>query len=209
MKTIAILNYGIGNIRSVSNALTALGAAPDITRDPARIAGADGVILPGVGAFPAGMELLQSHGLVPEIHKYVAGGKPFLGICLGMQLLFDRGTEFGDTAGLGLVPGVVDKIGVQPGEGRLPHIAWTTIARNPDVPDVMFAGLNHAQCRFYFVHSFTARDVPGQFVTGSTFYLDHPVTAAVQRGNVWGTQFHPEKSGPSGLKLLTNFIDRC
>lgn len=209
MKTIAILDYGIGNIRSVSNALTALGAAPDITNDQARIEAADGVILPGVGAFPAGMELLRQHGLVPEIHKYVATGRPFLGICLGMQLLFVRGTEFGDTAGLNLIPGVVDRIPVQPGDGRLPHIAWTTIHRNQDMPDAMFAGLDDVQCRFYFVHSFAARDVPDAFVAGSADYLGHPVIAAVQRGNVWGTQFHPEKSGPSGLRLLTNFIGQC
>ncbi len=209
MTTIAILDYGIGNIRSVSNALAALGASSEITRDPARIAAADGVILPGVGAFPAGMELLHQTGLVPEIHKYVQTGKPFLGICLGMQLLFDRGTEFGDTKGLGLIPGVVDRIPVAPGQGRLPHIAWTQVARNSAVPDVMFEGLDDAACRFYFVHSYTARDVPAAFVTGSVAYLGHPVTASVQRGNVWGTQFHPEKSGPSGLKLLTNFIGQC
>jgi glutamine amidotransferase len=209
MTTIAILDYGIGNIRSVSNALAALGASSEITRDPARIAAADGVILPGVGAFPAGMELLHQTGLVPEIHKYVQIGKPFLGVCLGMQLLFDRGTEFGDTKGLGLIPGVVDRIPVAPGQGRLPHIAWTQVARNSAVPDVMFAGLDDAACCFYFVHSYTARDVPSAFITGSVAYLGHPVTASVQRGNVWGTQFHPEKSGPSGLKLLTNFISQC
>lgn len=209
MTTIAILDYGIGNIRSVSNALTAIGASSEITRDPARIAAADGLILPGVGAFPAGMELLNRHGLVDQIHAYVRTGKPFLGICLGMQMLFDRGTEFGDTPGLGLIPGTVDRIPVAPGGGRLPHIAWTQITRNPALPDVMFADLEDAACRFYFVHSYTARDVPTEFVTGSVAYLGHPVTASVQRGNVWGTQFHPEKSGPSGLKLLTNFIGRC
>ncbi len=209
MKTICILDYGIGNIRSVSNALTNLGAKPDITRDPARIAAADGIILPGVGAFPSGMELLHQHGLVAEIHRYVQTGKPFLGICLGMQLLFDKGTEFGTTDGLSLVPGIVDRIPVQPGEGRLPHIAWSRIARNSAVPDVMFAGLSDEQCRFYFVHSFTARDVPREFVTGALDYLGHQVIAAVQRGNVWGTQFHPEKSGPSGLAVLTNFIGQC
>lgn len=209
MKTIAILDYGIGNIRSVSNALTALGASPEITREPARIAAADGVILPGVGAFPAGMELLQQHGLVPLIHDHVATGKPFLGICLGMQLLFDKGTEYAQTDGLGLIPGTVDHIGVTPQEGRLPHIAWTRVTRNETVPDVMFAGLSDEQRRFYFVHSFTARGVPREYVTGSVDYLGHPVTASVQRGNVWGTQFHPEKSGPSGLALLSNFIGQC
>lgn len=209
MKTIAILDYGIGNIRSVSNALTALGAAPEVTNDPARIAAADGVILPGVGAFPAGMDLLRQHDLLPQIQAYVKTGRPFLGICLGMQLLFDKGLEYGETDGLGLIPGVVERIPVAPGEGRLPHIAWTTITRNPALPDDMFQGLTDAECRFYFVHSYTARAVPDTYVTGEIAYLGHPVTASVQRGNVWGTQFHPEKSGPSGLKLLTNFISRC
>lgn len=209
MKNICILDYGIGNIRSVSNALTALGAAPEITRDPARIAAADGVILPGVGAFPAGMELLHQHGLVQLIQSHVATGKPFLGICLGMQLLFDKGTEYSLTEGLGLIPGTVDHIGVTPQEGRLPHIAWTQVTRNEAVPDSMFVGLTDETRRFYFVHSFAARDVPDAFVTGRVSYLGHPVTASVQRGNVWGTQFHPEKSGPSGLALLTNFIGQC
>jgi glutamine amidotransferase len=209
MKSIAILDYGIGNIRSVSNALAAVGATSEITRDPMRIAAAGGVILPGVGAFPAGMELLHQTGLVPEIHKYAQTGKPFLGICLGMQLLFDKGTEFGETEGLGLIPGLVDRIPVGSGEGRLPHIAWTKIRLNAAVQDVMFAGLSDEARRFYFVHSFTARDVPGEFVTSSVSYLGHPVIASVQRANVWGTQFHPEKSGPSGLAVLQNFISQC
>jgi glutamine amidotransferase len=209
MKSIAILDYGIGNIRSVSNALAALGTTSEITHDPARISVADGIILPGVGAFPAGMELLHQTGLVPEIHKYVQTGKPFLGICLGMQLLFDKGMEFGDTEGLGLIPGLVDRIPVAPGEGRLPHIAWTKIVRNPTPPGVMFAGLGDDACRFYFVHSFTAKNVPDEFVTSSVSYLGHPVIASVRRGNVWGTQFHPEKSGPNGLAVLSNFISQC
>jgi glutamine amidotransferase len=209
MKTICILDYGIGNIRSVSNAMRQVGANAEISRDPERIAAADGVILPGVGAFPSGMELLQQHGLVAEIHKYVETGRPFLGICLGMQLLFEKGTEYGETDGLALIPGTVDRIPVAPGEGRLPHIAWTEVTRNNALPDMMFAGLSDAQCRFYFVHSYTAGNVPPIFVTAALSYLGHPVIASVQRGNVWGTQFHPEKSGPKGLKLLTNFIGQC
>jgi imidazole glycerol-phosphate synthase subunit HisH len=209
MKTICLLDYGVGNIRSVSNALVALGAKSEITRDPARIAAGDGMILPGVGAFPSGMELLHQHGLMAEIRKYVQTGKPFLGICLGMQMLFDKGTEFGPNDGLSLVPGIVDRIPVRPEEGRLPHIAWSRVVRNPGVPDVMFAGLSDECCRFYFVHSFAARDVPREFVTGTVDYLGHQVIAAVQRGNVWGTQFHPEKSGSSGLRVLTNFIGQC
>lgn len=209
MTTIAILDYGIGNIRSVSNALAALGTTSKISRNPEIISAADGVILPGVGAFPAGMDLLNQAGLIPEIHRYVQTGKPFLGICLGMQLLFDRGTEYADTKGLGLIPGVVDRISIAPGEGRLPHIAWTTVNRNRSVPDQAFAGLDDAACRFYFVHSYTAQNVPSEFITGSASYMGHPVTASVQRGNIWGTQFHPEKSGPSGLRLLANFIGQC
>jgi glutamine amidotransferase len=209
MKSVAILDYGIGNVRSVSNALLEVGAKPEITRDPAQIAAADGVILPGVGAFPAGMELLHRHGLVPEIHRYVSTGRPFLGICLGMQLLFDRGLEFGTTVGLGLITGKVDRIPVTAKQARLPHIAWSTVTRNAGIPDMMFSGLGDAQCRFYFVHSYSAQEVSAQFVTGSVQYAGCSVTAAVQRANIWGTQFHPEKSGPSGLRLLSNFVNRC
>ena len=140
----------LGNIRSVSNALTALGATPDITRDPARIAAADGMILPGVGAFPSGMELLHQHGLVTEIHKYVQTGKPFLGICLGMQLLFDKGTEFGTDGRT--EPGAGRSWHPHSGSNRgsLPHIAWKAGLRcNNAVPDAMFAGLNDEAGRFY------------------------------------------------------------
>jgi glutamine amidotransferase len=207
MKTICILDYGLGNIRSVNNALKAIGADAILTRDPEQIASSDGMIIPGVGAFPSGMDLLHQHGLVGEIQKYVTSGRPVLGICLGMQLLFDKGTEFGLTDGLALIPGIVDLIPMKSEEGRLPHIAWTQIERNPAVADVMFAGLTDEQCRFYFVHSYTAKDVPSQFVTGAVSYHGHEIIASVQRDNVWGTQFHPEKSGPCGLHVLDNFIN--
>ena len=209
MKTICVLDYGLGNIRSVSNALAAVGATVDISRASPHIMGASGLIIPGVGSFPSGMGLLDRHELIATIRKYVSSGRPVLGICLGMQFLFDRSTEFGVTDGLELIPGTIDRIPVQPGEGRLPHIAWRQIERNPTVPSVMFEGLTDQQCRFYFVHSYTASAVPSEFVTGTVSYLGHEIIASVQRNNVWGTQFHPEKSGPSGLHLLRNFIGQC
>lgn len=209
MKRIAVLDYGIGNVRSVRNALVAVGAAVEVTRDGDTIARSDGLILPGVGSFPAGMALLSRHALLPVLDGHIRSEKPLLGICLGMQLLFDQGSEFGVTDGLGVIPGTVDRLPVAPSEGRLPHIAWTTIHRHQPDQDPMFRGLDEAGCRFYFVHSYTAMKVPAGLVTGTAEYLGHPVTASVRRGNVWGTQFHPEKSGPNGLKVLANFVACC
>lgn len=207
MKKIVVLNYGLGNVRSVGNAISAIGANADVSRDEHSIMQADGLIIPGVGAFPQGMANLIESGLVEVIRKYIDSGRPVLGICLGMQLLFDKGTEFVPTDGLGLISGSVDIIPVSPEVGRLPHIAWSAICPTEQGRQKMFAGLTDSEMRFYFVHSYAATGVKPDNISATVSYLGNNIVAAVQSGNVWGTQFHPEKSGPSGLHLLKNFIN--
>lgn len=209
MKKIVVLNYGLGNVRSVSNALRAIGAEAEVTCDEHAIAQADGLIIPGVGAFPHGMANLTESGLIEVIHKYIDSGRPVLGICLGMQLLFERGTEYQMTQGLSLISGSVEIIPVKPEEGRLPHIAWSTIKPTETGHQTMFAGMSDKEMRFYFVHSYAATRVQAQDLSATVDYMGHEIVAAVQKKNVWGTQFHPEKSGPSGLRVLRNFISNA
>ena len=207
MKTIAILDYGIGNRRSVSSAVSILGARPSLVKDRRELEKSDGLIIPGVGAFPQCMAALEAADLPKLVKDYIRLGRPVLGICVGMQMLFDRGTEYGLTDGLGIIPGQVDRLAVDLAAGRLPHIAWTQIERQPQERS-MFAGIP-ASARFYFVHSFAPVDVPAEFVSAMATYRGLSFVAAVQKENVWGTQFHPEKSGPRGLELLANFVNRC
>lgn len=209
MKKIAILNYGLGNVRSVGNALRQIGANADVSHDEHSIMQADALIIPGVGAFPHGMANLIELGLVGVIRKYIDSGRPVMGICLGMQLLFDKGTEFVRTDGLGLLVGSIDIIPASPEVGRLPHIAWSTISPTEQGRQKMFAGLTDSEIRFYFVHSYAATGVKPDNINATVSYAGKKIVAAVQSGNIWGTQFHPEKSGPSGLHLLKNFINNC
>ena len=206
MKKIVVLNYGLGNVRSVSNALRAIGAAPEVSCDESTIKYADGLIIPGVGAYPQGMANLFESGLIPMIRNFIDSGRPVLGICLGMQLLFDKGIEHEFTDGLGLIPGVVDLIPVPPEEGRLPHIAWSTVTSTEIGRQSIFAGMSDNEMRFYFVHSYAATGVKPENLSATVKYLGRDIVAAVQQENIWGTQFHPEKSGPSGLRVLQNFM---
>jgi glutamine amidotransferase len=209
MKKIVVLGYGLGNVRSVGNALRAIGTNTDVSHDEHTVMQADGLVIPGVGAFPQGMANLVESGLIGVIRKYIDSGRPVLGICLGMQLLFDKGTEFVQTEGLGLITGSVDIIPVAPGKGRLPHIAWSKICPTAQGVQKMFAGLSDSEMRFYFVHSYAATGVSPEKLSATVSYLGNEIVAAVQSGNVWGTQFHPEKSGSSGLQLLKNFVNNC
>lgn len=208
-KNIAVLDYGLGNVRSVSNALNSLGAKAQITNEKNVIFESNGLIIPGVGAFPHAMANLFEYGLIDIIQSYIQFNKPVLGICLGMQLLFDEGYEFEKTAGLGLITGEIKKIPILPTEGRLPHISWSQISPSDFAKQTMFSGLSLNEMRFYFVHSYAATNVSNEHLSATTKYLNKNIVAAVQRDNIWGTQFHPEKSGPSGLKLIKNFIDKC
>ncbi len=193
----AIVDYGAGNLKSVVNAMDYLGLKALITSETRDLELADAIILPGVGAFPKAWERLQTAGFDREV-KLQAEKKPVLGICLGMQFLFDESTEITPTPGLGLVPGRVDWIKT---EYKLPHIGWNTLSFPRQSP--IFKGLEQGSA-VYFVHSYAAQLAREEDLLAVTDY-GGAVTAAVGRGNVFGCQFHPEKSGDVGLAILRNF----
>lgn len=193
----AILDYGVGNLKSVTNAMRYLGFDTRITSDPAELERADAIILPGVGAFPDGAEKLRVPGLDKTLLTQ-AEKKPILGICLGMQLLFDRGEEIRPCAGLGLVHGSVRRLET---DRKLPHIGWNSLAFQNHSP--LFRGLDDG-VYVYFVHTFCGVADRESDVIARTEY-GPSVVAAVSCGNVYGCQFHPEKSGETGLVILKNF----
>ncbi len=198
MGPIAIVDYGVGNLRSIANALAYLGFQSSIAGDAEAVERADAVILPGVGAFPDAAQKLRAAGLDRAVRRQAEAQTPILGICLGMQLLFDWGDEGGGCEGLHLVSGYVSKIETRL---KLPHIGWNTLSFSQESP--LFRGL-HEGCAVYFVHSYAAIDVKAENLLAVTDY-GGPVTAAVGRGNLFGCQFHPEKSGEAGLQILRNF----
>ena len=201
---IAIVDYGVGNLFSLSSSLKALGLETEITRDADKLRAADRIILPGVGAFGDARAKLDATGLVPVIQAEAAR-KPLLGICLGMQLLFDRGFEYGEHPGLGLVPGqVVDLHGALEDKTlKVPHMGWNSLQIVKDDP--LFRYVRDGEY-VYYVHSFYAADcLPSTLAT--SWYGNVDVTGVVRNGNVWGTQFHPEKSGDTGLRLLRAFAE--
>lgn len=199
---IAILNYGMGNLRSVEKALEHVGATATITDDPDLVRAADGVILPGVGAFPRAMERVRERGLDELATERRDAGVPILGICLGLQLLFDSTTELGGAAGIGLLPGGVSELAA---DGlKLPHIGWSPVRWEQD--SALTEGIA-TETPFYFVHTFAPSPEPGDLL-GSAAYGARFACAA-QRDNVFGVQFHPEKSSAAGLRLLANFAGVC
>lgn len=193
----AIVDYGVGNLKSVTKAMSYLGFDTVITGDKLILEKADAIILPGVGAFPDAYEKLRAPGL-DQIVVEQAKRKPVLGICLGMQLLFDRGEEIRETPGLGLIHGSVKKIET---DRKLPHIGWNSLSFQNDSP--LFRGLSDG-VYVYFVHTFCGVADSEQDVIARTDY-GTSVIAAVGHGNVYGCQFHPEKSGETGLQILRNF----
>jgi glutamine amidotransferase len=197
---IAVVNYGMGNLRSVEKALERVGAAVEVTSDHERIRAADRVVLPGVGAFPKAMKRIREEGLDEVIAERVAGGVPLLGICLGMQLLFDSSTELGGADGLGLVPGAVDRL--PSGDLKLPQIGWNEVTWRNGSP--LREGLPD-RTAMYHVHTYAPRPAREQDVLGTATYGGEFVSA-IQRPPVYGVQFHPEKSGPQGLALLAAFV---
>ena len=197
---IAILDYGAGNLFSVKNALNYIGESSIITSDVKEIERADALILPGVGAIPDAMKKLHDCGMVSAI-KQAGEKKPLLGICLGMQALFETGMEFSKTQGLGLIPGTVDLIRFPQGQTKkLPHIGWNQLEIRQ--PSELLKGLRDGDC-VYFVHSYMAY-TDSQYIAAEGEY-GAQITAFVQNGNVYGAQFHPEKSGEVGLEILKNF----
>jgi glutamine amidotransferase len=194
---IAIVDYGMGNKRSVEKALEHVGAAPRITGDAEAVRAADGVILPGVGAFPEAMRRLRASGLDAVVAERAAAGVPLLGICLGMQLLFASSSEHEGATGLGLLEGEVTALRAP----KLPHIGWNEVGF--ERPSALTDGLGDAAA-FYHVHSFVCRAADPGDVVGRGDYGE-PFASIVERGNVMGVQFHPEKSSRDGLALLRNF----
>ena len=201
--TLGVVDYGMGNRRSVEKALEHVGARPILSAEHAVLRRADGLVVPGVGAFPAAMERLRSLGLDELVAKRAEAGTPVLGICLGMQLLFESSDELGGATGLGLLQGAVSALDA--GERRLPHIGWNAVRWRR--PSTLTAGLPD-ECAFYHVHSFAPRPAQEEDELGTAEY-GAPFASVVQRGSVFGVQVHPEKSSTHGLALLRNFAHAC
>jgi imidazole glycerol phosphate synthase, glutamine amidotransferase subunit len=198
---IAVIDYGMGNLHSVTKAVERLGYEPMVTAAPNRIMEAEAAILPGVGAFGDAMDQLRATGLRETILWYAESGRPLLGICLGMQLLFSSSEEHGAHEGLGLLPGRVVRLS---GGVKVPHMGWNRLLKQRD--DAIFADWREEHAYYaYFVHSYHVLADRAEDVLAVTDY-GRPVTAVVGRGRVYGMQFHPEKSGSDGMKLLANFL---
>jgi len=203
---IAVIDYGIGNVRSVMNALEFLGAETLLTNDVATLERANGLILPGVGAFGEGMKRLAAHGLCQSLPTIVGGGKPILGICLGFQMLLKSSSEQGIHDGLGFIDCECVRL---PVNERLPHIGWNevTIDDTSPVESRLLKGISGEH--FYFVHSYGVVTSSAKAAKGVTQYGGCDIVASLEIDNVFGTQFHPEKSGTMGLKLLSNYLAIC
>ncbi|GAB2590010.1 imidazole glycerol phosphate synthase subunit HisH [Paractinoplanes abujensis] len=203
MTSVVVLDYGSGNLRSAERAVARTGADVTVTSDLTAAAEADGLVVPGVGAYAACMAGIEEVGAGPMIAERVAAGRPVLGICVGMQILFEAGVEHGvESKGLGLLPGVVDKLSAE----RIPHMGWSTV----DIPadSTLFRDMSEDD-RFYFVHSYAANDLDALHRAGAkvtTASHDRPFAAAVELGPLSAAQFHPEKSGDAGYALLRNWV---
>jgi imidazole glycerol-phosphate synthase subunit HisH len=197
---VAVLDYGMGNRRSVQKALEHVGARVSVTRDPGALAAAQALVVPGVGAFGAAMSALSELELIAPIQAAAQAGRPVLGICLGMQLLFERSSELGDTPGLGVLAGEVTRL--YAGGLRIPHIGWNDVRPVRAAP--LIAELPEHGAAFYHVHSYAVRPADPDDVLATTTYGETFATI-VARGSVMGTQFHPEKSSGAGLRLLAAF----
>jgi glutamine amidotransferase len=201
---IGVIDYGMGNRRSVEKALEHVGATVLLTSDHRELEACDGLVLPGVGAFPKAMRNLRELGLAELIQSRVDAGTPLLGICLGMQLLFERSDELAPTRGLGVIPGDVTRLDA--GDLRVPHIGWNEVRFQR--ASSLTAGLPQSGCPFYHVHSFAARPSDPETVIGTTEYGERFATI-VGAGSVFGVQFHPEKSSRHGLRMLRCFVGVC
>lgn len=197
---IAVVDYGAGNLRSVTNALTKLGYQPEITSRPSDLLNARAVILPGVGAAGDTMQSLRRLGMVDPLRQFIADGRPFFGVCIGLQVLFDGTEEGGWHECLGVIPGRVRKL---PAGLKIPHMGWNQVKQRFSHP--IFDGIPD-ESNFYFVHSYYGEPEDKSLVAGETEY-GLPICSVIARGNLVATQFHPEKSGESGLKMYDNFLN--
>ena len=200
---IAIIDYGVGNLFSVQSSFAAIGAEAVVTSDPEMIRAADRILLPGVGAYRDAAQKLRESGMGDLVREQAASGKPVMGICLGMQLLFEKSYEFGEYEGLGLLKGSVRPIrDVAPADYKVPHIGWNALSLQKSHPLLKY--VLEGDC-VYFVHSYYATDCADAII--ATTEYGAPITAAVAQGNVCGCQFHPEKSGMVGLSILKAFCE--
>ncbi len=199
---VAIVDYGVGNLFSLKSSFSAIGANAVVTSSKSELESADSIILPGVGAFQDAAKKLKDSGLENTVISLAKNGKPLMGICLGMQLLFEKSFEYGEHKGLGLIKGEIRPIeAVIPKGYKIPHIGWNSLEIKK--PSPIFENVNNGEY-VYFVHSYYAADCENSVTAVSDYGA--PLTAAVQSGNVFGCQFHPEKSGETGLKILRSFV---
>ena len=211
MSRVTIIDYGIGNLLSVQRACVYWGAEVDFTDSPGDIDRAEYLILPGVGAFADGMAGLRERGLIEPIRKYAAQNRPFMGICLGMQMMLEVGEEFGKHEGLGLIPGIVTKIpdtGLDGQAHKIPHIGWNSLSlpQYSEWDKTILHGIIPGSAA-YFVHSYTAMPTQDSNRLADCDYNGRVISAAIRSGNLYGCQFHPEKSGPIGLKIMKKFLN--
>ena len=206
---VAVVDYGIGNVYSVCNALKKIGADPILTGDHAVLRDADRIILPGVGAYARAMEALKQRGLDDRMREYAQSGRPLMGICIGMQVFMEKSYEFGEHEGLGLFDGIVERI-VPEGETdvRVPHIAWSEIAPSSNQIDLSGTPITtvcSGTTPFYFVHSYHCKPANDADRLETTKYCGQTLTAAIRKDAVFGVQFHPERSGAAGFEVLRQF----
>lgn len=200
-RPVLVVDYGLGNLFSVSRALAAAGGLPRVSSDADEIRAAERLVLPGVGAFGDGMGGLRERGLVEPLREYAKAGRPLLGLCLGLQLFLERGTEFGEHEGLGLIPGAVEKVEAP---AKLPHIGWNALEGRWD--GSILAGLPQG-AQVYFVHSYAPVPARAADSLATCDYAGTRIHVALRKDNVTGCQFHPEKSGPVGLRILSRFLE--
>jgi glutamine amidotransferase len=211
-RKVTVVDYGVGNLLSVCRALEHVGAEPALASDPAAIIAADRLVLPGVGAFGPAMETLVRSGLADAIKETTSTrGRPFLGICLGMQMMLETSLEFGCHNGLGLIPGTVERIGTTDADGiahPIPHIGWAPLSPAVDGESwkKSILSTNTEKDCVYFVHSFVAIPTDPEQLIAIANYNGLDLSATIGSGNLWGCQFHPEKSGPVGLKIMNTFL---
>ena len=202
--SIAVIDYGLGNVRSVSKALALAGGDARVSSEIKQIENADGIVLPGVGAFGKGMDNLEKAGLIPIIRSRIEAGKPFLGICLGLQMLFSVSEEHGSSRGMDIIKGEVKLF---KNDLKIPHMGWNRVKfkNRQEGGGGIFEGISDGSY-FYFVHSYYCQASEEKIIRGSTDYGIN-FTSVIEDKNIFGVQFHPEKSGENGLKLLKNFVD--
>lgn len=211
MSTVSIIDYGIGNLLSVARAFEYHHADVKFVNTPEEILSSDRLVLPGVGAFADGMSGLSSRGFIDSIQSYVAKGNPFIGICLGMQMMLSKSFEFGEHSGLNLIEGEVvsiPKVGIDGNPHKIPHIGWNELIPVEDGAEWESSILNSTPERssVYFVHSYMAKPRDPKMRLADTVYNGQVISAAIQHDNVYGCQFHPEKSGQTGLDIIQQFL---